>query len=301
MSERILMCGTPTETIVKERGGVDPMAMMAMMQNQKGGLDPTALMAMANNGGLGGGSNQWLWLLFIFLFMGNGSFGGLGRNGALPVENQINQDANTNLVMQAISGNKDAISSLATNLNCDFGRVEQTLCTIMGGIDKVAGDVRYSGSQVINAVQAGNASIASKLAECCCATQNAIQTQGCETRSLIQSMGYDNQIATINQTNSLQGTMNTMSRDSQSQFNILGAKIDAQTQIINQKFCDLQMREYESKIDSLRNENNKLFIAQSQANQNNYLVNQLKPSPSPAYIVGNPYCTCECNCGTTTA
>lgn len=30
-------------------------------------------------------------------------------------------------------------------------------------------------------------------------------------------------------------------------------------------------------------------IAASQQAQNNYLVNQLRPAPSPAYIVQNPY------------
>ena len=36
-----------------------------------------------------------------------------------------------------------------------------------------------------------------------------------------------------------------------------------------------------------------LFAAQlaaSQAAQNNYLVSTLRPSPSPAYVVANPYC-----------
>lgn len=296
MSERILMCGNPTETIVKERG-FDPMAMMAMMQNNKGALDPTALMALLNqNGGLGGGSSQWLWLLFIFLFMGNGTFGGFGRNGAAPLENQINNDANTNLLMQAINGNKEAISALAGNLNCDVNRIEQTLCAITGGIDKVAGEVRYTGSQVINAVQAGDAGLASKLAECCCGLQNSIQTQGCDTRNLITNMGYENQIATINQTNALQANMNNMSRDNQNQFNIVSAKIDAQTQLINQQFCDLQMREYQNKIDALRDENTRLYLAQSQVEQNTYLVNKLRPCPQPAYLTCNPF---GCNCPAT--
>ena len=35
-------------------------------------------------------------------------------------------------------------------------------------------------------------------------------------------------------------------------------------------------------------------LAASQAAQNNYLVSTLRPSPSPAYVVANPYC---CNSG----
>lgn len=32
-------------------------------------------------------------------------------------------------------------------------------------------------------------------------------------------------------------------------------------------------------------------LAQSQANQNQYLVNQLRPCPTPAYITCNPWAT----------
>ena len=32
-----------------------------------------------------------------------------------------------------------------------------------------------------------------------------------------------------------------------------------------------------------------LNLAQSQANQNNYLIGQLRPTPVPAYTVANPY------------
>lgn len=34
-----------------------------------------------------------------------------------------------------------------------------------------------------------------------------------------------------------------------------------------------------------------LNLAQSQANQNQYLINQLRPCPTPAYITCNPWAT----------
>ena len=46
----------------------------------------------------------------------------------------------------------------------------------------------------------------------------------------------------------------------------------------------------------LRDENQALRLAASQAAQNSYLVNTLRPSPSPAYVVQNPYC-CNTPCG----
>lgn len=96
-------------------------------------------------------------------------------------------------------------------------------------------------------------------------------------------------LAIVNQTNTLTSNANT-------QFNILGAKIDAQTQIINDKFCQLEMREMQNKIDSLRQENNQLALAASQQAQTANIVNQLRPTPVPAYLTCNPY---GCNGGFT--
>ena len=51
-----------------------------------------------------------------------------------------------------------------------------------------------SGQQVINAIQSGNAAIASQLAQCCC-----------ENRLLTTQQGYESRIATMEQTNQLGG------------------------------------------------------------------------------------------------
>lgn len=32
-------------------------------------------------------------------------------------------------------------------------------------------------------------------------------------------------------------------------------------------------------------------------NQNEVLINTLRPAPHPAYVVANPYCNCQCGCG----
>lgn len=93
---------------------------------------------------------------------------------------------------------------------------------------------RDSRQQIINAVQSGNAQVLSQMASCCCDVRTAIERQG-----------YESQLATLNQTNTLTSNANT-------QFNILGSKIDAQTQIINDRFCALEMREMQNKLDAER-------------------------------------------------
>ena len=62
-----------------------------------------------------------------------------------------------------------------------------------------------------------------------------------------------------------------------------------------------------SKIEALRSENEALRLTASQAKQNQYLIDQLRPCPVPAYITCNPYAAswgvgfnnsdCGCGCG----
>lgn len=260
--------------IVQDRGFDAGLA--ALMQNaNKGNMDPAALMAMMNNNGMGGNGCWWIWIILLFFVWGGWGGNGFGNRGgeASQLASQLNTDANTNLLMQAINGNKEAISTLSNTLNCDINSVQSALNTINTSVSQIACDTKLSGAQVINAIQSGNASLASQLASCCCDVRNAITTQG-----------YESQLAIVNQTNTLTSNANT-------QFNILGAKIDAQTQIINDRFCQLEMREMQNKIDSLRQENTQLALAASQQAQTANIVSQLKaPCPTPAYVVPNPNC-----------
>lgn len=85
-----------------------------------------------------------------------------------------------------------------------------------------------------------------------------------------------------------------MSSENATRFNILGAKIDAQTQMINDKFCQLEMREMQNKIDTLRDEKNALQSSALLQQQTSNIVSQIRPCPVPAYLTCNPY---GCNGG----
>ena len=97
--------------IVQDRGGIDA-GLAALMQNaNKGNMDPAALMAMMNNNGMGGNGGWWIWIILLFFVWGGFGGNGFGNNRcgeAAQVASQLNTDANTNLLMQAINGNKDA-------------------------------------------------------------------------------------------------------------------------------------------------------------------------------------------------
>lgn len=284
--------------ILQDRGFDAGLA--ALMQNANKGMDPAALMAMMNNNGGFGGNGGWWWIWIILIFFCWGGWGGNGfgnRGGeASQLASQLNTDANTNLLMQAINGNKEAISTLSNTLNCDINSVQNALNTINTSVSQIACDTKLTGCQVINAITSGNAQLASQLASCCCDVRESIAG----VNNNITKMGYENQLANCNQTNTLQNAItsgfNNLMSDNASKFNIIGAKIDAQTQIINDKFCQLEMREMQNKIDSLREDKAALQLSASQQAQTANIVNQIRPCPVPAYLTCNPY---GCNGGFT--
>lgn len=150
--------------------------------------------------------------------------------------------------------------------------------------------------EVINAITSGNANLASQLANCCCQTQRSIDSVNLN----LTQMNADNRLSICQQTNTLQNAItsgfNNLLTDNANKFNVIGAKIDAQTQIINDKFCQLEMREMQNKIDTLRDEKQGYQLSALTQQQTQNLVNQLRPCPVPAYLTCNPF---GCNGGFT--
>lgn len=195
------------------------------------------MMAAMNGGGLGGGMGAiWLIVILAVLFK-NGGWGGNGQNTDAILAS-LNSNSGRDMIMQAVNGNATAISQLASTLNCDVNALQGTLGTISSGICSLGNQVGLTGQQVINAIQSGNSSLASQLAQCCC-----------ENRLLTTQQGYESRIATMEQTNQL------------------GSKIDQQTTFLSDKFCDLEKREMQSKIDALREERSSLLGQISNTNQ----------------------------------
>lgn len=198
------------------------------------GFDPNLFAALNNGGGFGGnGFNNPFWALILLAFLRNGfGFGdGNGNCNTGFVASQLNQ---------AIAGNANAISNLATSLNCSIGQVQSGLNAIQTSVSSVANQVGMSGQAVINAVNSGDAAIANQLNQCCCQLGNQLSSCCCEIKDSITRQGYENQLATLNQTNTL------------------GSKIDAQTTFLSDKFCELEKRELQNRIDALREANSTL-------------------------------------------
>ena len=205
-------------------------------------IDPNLLMALNNNGGFGG--NNWIWILFLWLIWGwggNGAWGNNGSNGFL--SNQIANDSGRELLMNAIQGNGTAIQNLANLLNTEVQTVQNGIFTLNNAITSVGTQVGMSGLQIQNAIQSGNAAIASQICQCCCENRLAIANQTNELQRQLAAGQAADQLAVCQQTNTLQ---NQAERDTNA---ILGA-ISNQNTLITKEFCDLKERELQNKIDT---------------------------------------------------
>ena len=231
-------------------------------------LDPNLMLALSQNGGFGNGNWMWMmfmWILFPWIFNGNGFGGGFGgNNGTGFLANQLNNDAGRDLLLQAINGRADSLGQLANILNTNVSNVQNGVNAIQNAVQTVGAQVGMSGQQVINSVQAGNASLSQQLCQCCCENRlaianqtNAIQAQSAANHSAATLQAAQNQAATqlqmaqIESADQLAVCQQTNQLGSQADRNtnsILNA-IAGQNTLITKEFCDLKERELQNKID----------------------------------------------------
>lgn len=218
---------------------------------QKQGVDPNVLLAMKGNNGFGGEGGWFMWVIFLFFLMGWGGngWGGFGNNGRGGLANEINNDYGRGLLMDAIGGNRNALSNLATQLNCTEGQIQSAISALTSQVQSVGNQVGMSGMQTINALQQGNMQIAQQITNCCCQTNNNITTQG-----------YESKLAICQQTHAINDNANAnalMLRDTnQSNHLALMGKLD-----------QMQTQAMQDKLDALREKNSALVAQISNEHQ----------------------------------
>lgn len=165
---------------------------------------------------------------------GGGLGGGAGTAGFL--SNQISNDTGRELIMNAVTSqgeaSRTAIQSLATMLGQDFNLVNAGVQNVQNALATIAANQGMNTLQVVNAIQNGNCQLASQFQECCCAQ-----------KLLTVEQGYQAQLRTLEQTTALSGQADRNTA-------AITAAIAAQTTMINDKFCDLEKREMQAKIDT---------------------------------------------------
>ena len=208
------------------------------------------------NGGFGGfgGDGWWIILFFIVLF-GWGGNGWGGNNGGVMDGYVLTSDfANIERKLDNVNnGLCDGFYAMNTGMLNGFAGVTQAVTNGFYASELSRCNQQAALMQQLTAMQMQNQ-------ECCCENRAAIAqvrydmaTQACDTRNTVQ-----------NATRDIIDNANSNSK----------AILDF---LVNSKMQDLQT------------ENQNLKLAASQAAQNNYLVSQLRPCPTPAYITCNPW------------
>ena len=213
---------------------------------QKQGVDPNVLLAMKGNNGMCGEGGWFMWVIFLFFLMGWGGngWGGFGNNGRGGLANEINNDYGRSLLMDAIGGNRNALSNLATQLNCTEGQIQNAISALTSQVQNVGNQVGMSGMQTINALQQGNMQIAQQIANCCC----------------------ENRLAMCQQTGTLQNAINNVAVSQERGFSNVAYETQRQTcdlhNAIKEATAELkagqtaaEFRDMQDKIDHLREEN----------------------------------------------
>lgn len=184
--EKIYCCG--------DRDNND--ALYATLANQKN-YDPMSMMAA-----IGGGINNWMnnpfvylvWMMFANRMWGNEQNGNPAVQAQIDsLRNQMADNQNSNLLMDAVHGNSNAIGQLANNLNCDFNTLNSAICDVRQGVAILAGKSDSNAERVINSVVNGNLQMTMALKDCCCQTQQNII-----------KMGYENQLGQKDLQNAMQ-------------------------------------------------------------------------------------------------
>nr|DAU58526.1 MAG TPA: hypothetical protein [Caudoviricetes sp.] len=211
----------------------------------------------SNGDGFGwGGGLFWIVILFFLAAFGWGGNGWGGNNGGVMDGYVLTSDfANIERKLDSVNnGICDGFYAMNTGMLNGFAGVTQAVTSGFSAAEIARCNSQMAFMQQFFALQ-------QSLSDCCCQNREAIAqvrydmaTQACDTRNTVQ-----------NATRDIIDNQNANSR----------AVLDY-----------LQS----SKMRDLEAENASLKLAASQAAQNNYLVNTLRPPASPAYIVQNPYC-----------
>lgn len=219
--------------------------------------DIAAATGNGNNGAWGGDWSAWIIIFLIFAAFGWNNGGGLFGGGS--------QGAADNYVLAS------DFSQLSRQIDSGFAGVERRTDSIINGLC----DGFYTQAQLINgtntAIMQGSNALSSQLAQCCC-----------DIREGISGVNYN---MAMNSTATQRAIENGFA---QTGYNLATQNCATLTAIdkVGDRIIDYISNE---KMQTLRDENQALRLAASQAKQNEYLVAQLGyQCPKPAYVVQPP-------------
>ena len=234
--------------------------------------------------GFGDGNSGWWIILFLIFALGgwNRGFGGFGNvfggyggstggvtDGYVLASDFAQIDRKLDTISNGICDSTFALNNTMTN---GFANVQNTLCQGFSGVNTA---ITTNGYETRLGVQ----NLASQLANCCCDIRQQISDCCCTTQRGIDGVNYNMAM----NTSALQNTLCNNTRDIIDNQN-------ANYRALHDEIVANRIEDKNAQIAAQQNEINALRLAASQERQNSYLIDQLKPCPSPSYIVPNPNC-----------
>lgn len=203
--------------------------------------------------GWGDGNGWWVLVILFALF-------GWGRGG------------------YGFGGGQGCDTACATVGDVERGFNQQTTNQRFNAIDNAFAQVGYRSLEQANATNQGIAQLGYQLQGDFCNLGAQLQQCRCDTQRAIDGVNYNMSQNFCQLGNTVQSGIRDV--------------IDAQNanyRALHDEIVQNRMEDKNAQIQALQSQVQALNLAQSQANQNQYLVNQLRPCPQPAYITCNPW------------
>ena len=187
---------------------------------------------------------------------------GAGCDGACTTVGDIQRGFDNQGVMNKLNGIEQGLSQLGYSDLQQFGNISNGLCQLGYQTQQAVTQAQIAQMQSANALQA-------QLADCCC-----------ENRAAIAQVRYDMSTDAC----AIQNAIASAARDITDNQN-------ANYRALHDEIVANRMEDKNEQIADLRSQVQALNLAASQQNQNRYLIDQLRPCPTPAYITCNPWGT----------
>lgn len=209
-------------------------AMMGASLN-KNANDP-ALMAAMMNGGMNG---QWnnpfvylVWMMFANRWMGNNGYPTAANTTTQAqiqaLQGVVQDNHNSDLLMQAVNGNTTATQQLATALNAGFDQVNAAICGVRNGITAANGNIQLAAQQMISNNNLQSAALGNQICQGFNGVQNEILTQGYQGQLGTQAANYQNQINNLQQSNLIQTLNQQQAQLVSNGFTQIGFQVERQ-------------------------------------------------------------------------
>lgn len=221
-----------------------------------------------DNDGMFGGNGWGIILLALLFGWGRGGYGfNGGTEPQYATSGEVQRGFNQQTTTQMLNGITNGISSLGYDQLAQMKDLSNTVQNVGHDTQTAVQQAQFASQQSYSALQA-------EINNCCCTTQRAI-----DGVNYNMSQGFCG----------VNNTINNAARDIIDNQN-------ANYRALHDEFYAARMEDKNTRIQELQAQVQALNLAQSQSNQNAYLINQLRPCPVPAYTVANPYASCQSPC-----